>query len=270
MNKECGALYNGQDISSIVDCYDLLNEADLYRELEKTTLSNHSFRVHNANKVELVGEVCSDVTKIYTKSNGVPILNLSYFYLRTEIDYFDASNGLTQRRVENHKVVSFGRSASYVADKIKDGMFVSVDGEVKTNRWTNSDGNFRVNRDIRLGSMSIFFDVNRPHINKVTLVGEVISDPTLIKRDESFISLLLRTSIPVKRQQADENGLNFKNEIHKIVAYSEISDFIRSNIKKGDTIFIEGEIISSYWNEREKGERRKSQEIRASIASRVV
>lgn len=216
----------------------------------------------NANLVELAGEVAGDVVKIPAKGSSHE-LSLCYFYLKTTIVFSDEKLGMNRTRTEHHKIISFGKGASFVAKNIKKGMPVSLKGEIRTNKWRNCHGQPRIHRDIRLNSVSILTE--HENYNKATIVGEVVSPPSLISIESNFVSLLIKTSIPKKVSHGANYEMNFKNEIHKVVAFNDVSEYLFMNVKKGDLLHVEGEIVSSFWTEKSSGEKRKAQEIMASI-----
>lgn len=216
----------------------------------------------NTNMVELAGEVAGDVVKIPAKGDSSE-LSLCYFYLKTQISFLDDRLGVNRTRTEHHKIIAFGRGAKFVSSHIKKGMSVFINGEIRTNKWKNCYGQPRIHRDIRLNSISL---LSHPeNYNKATITGEVVSPPSMISVESKFVSLLIKTSIPKRRQHGGTTAISLKNEIHKVVAFNEISEYLFLNIKKGDLLHVEGEIISSFWTEKASGEKRKAQEIMASL-----
>lgn len=216
----------------------------------------------NTNLVELAGVVAGDVVKILARGSSNE-LSLCYFYLKTMIVFHDEKLGIDRTRTEHHKIISFGKGATFVAKNIKKGMPVSLKGEIRTNKWRNCNGQPRIHRDIRLNSVSIL--TKHENLNKATIVGEVVSPPSVISLESKFVSLLIKTSIPKKFSHGDLHELDFKNEIHKVVAFNDVSEYLFINVKKGDLLHVEGEIVSSFWTEKSSGEKRKAQEIMASV-----
>lgn len=250
---------NSRDVGS-----ERKNNADWYSNRNKIG------KTHHANKVELIGQVTSDVHPKYVVRDGKEVMTLCYFYLKTD-SYFRDHFGDEKVRSEVHKVISFGKSAAYVANKVSKGSFVSVDGEIKTNRWQNNEGQPRVNRDIKLNKINVFYELNGRDLNKVILVGEVTEDPVIIKKGNNIASFYIKTIIPSRKIK--DNPLeptHYKIEVHKIIAFDVSAEYIERNVKRGDILSIEGEISSNSWVSKSNGEKRKTKDIRVSIVNKVL
>lgn len=227
-------------------------------------------KTHHANKVELIGQVTSDVHPKYVVRDGKEVMTLCYFYLKTD-SYFMDNFGDEKIRSEVHKVISFGKSAAYVANKVSKGSFVSVDGEIKTNRWQNSDGKPRVNRDIKLNKINVFYELNGRDLNKVVLVGEVTDEPVIIKKSTNIASFYIKTVVPSRKvKEKPTDPTHYKIEVHKIIAFDLNAEYIEGSVKKGDVLSIEGEISSNSWISKSNGEKRKTKDIRVNIVNKVM
>ncbi len=266
MSHGAGYAYDGVPIdkSNAHVNFEKINSGDNYSTRNKVG------KTHHANKVELIGQVTSDVHPKYVIRDGKEVMTLCYFYLKTD-SYFTDRFGDEKVRSEVHKVVSFGKSATYVANKVSKGSFVSVDGEIKTNRWQNNDGQPRVNRDIKLNKINVFYELNGRDLNKVILVGEVTEDPVIIKKSTNIASFYIKTIVPSRKvREKPLEPIHYKIEVHKIVAFDVSAEYIEKNVKKGDILSIEGEISSNSWISKSNGEKRKTKDIRVNIVNKVL
>lgn len=83
---------------------------------------------------------------------------------------------------------------------------------------------------------------NSRDINKVLVKGEVTREPqiNITKRSEKKVS---NFKVVTKRKINN----NVYTEYHTIVAYDILADFVESNIKVGDKVFVDGRLQTSAW-----------------------
>ena len=93
--------------------------------------------MRGVNKAIIVGNVGSDPDIRYTQS-GAAVVNFS---VATNERWKD-DKGETQERTEWHRVVAFGTPAEFVAEYLKKGAVVYVEGKIKTEQW-EKDGERR-------------------------------------------------------------------------------------------------------------------------------
>ena len=103
------------------------------------------------NKVILVGNLGNDPEMRYT-SSGVAIANIS---LATSDSWKDKNTGEQQERTEWHRVVFFDRLAEVVGEYLKKGSQVYVEGELRTEKWQDNQGNDRYTTKIRARNMQM-------------------------------------------------------------------------------------------------------------------
>ena len=96
------------------------------------------------NKVILVGNLGADPDTRYMPS-GDAVTNIS---LATTESWKDKSSGDQQERTEWHRVVFFGRLAEIAAEYLRKGSQVYVEGQLRTRKWTDKQGQDRWSTEI--------------------------------------------------------------------------------------------------------------------------
>ncbi|NMZ77528.1 single-stranded DNA-binding protein [Pseudomonas nitroreducens] len=95
------------------------------------------------NKVILVGNVGGDPETRYMP-NGNAVTNVT---LATSESWKDKQTGQQQERTEWHRVVFFGRLAEIVAEYVRKGSPIYVEGSLRTREW-EKDGVKRYTTEI--------------------------------------------------------------------------------------------------------------------------
>ena len=103
------------------------------------------------NKVILIGNLGDDPEVRYT-SGGAAVANIR---MATSESWKDKESGEKQERTEWHKVVFFGRLAEIVAEYLKKGSQVYVEGSLRTNKWQDKSGNDRYTTEIIASEMQM-------------------------------------------------------------------------------------------------------------------
>ena len=88
------------------------------------------------NKVQLIGNLGRDPETRYTP-NGTPVCTVS---LATTNAWTDKQSGDRVEESEWHRVVFFGRLAEIVAEYMKKGRPLYVEGRLRTRNWQDKDG----------------------------------------------------------------------------------------------------------------------------------
>jgi single-strand DNA-binding protein len=102
------------------------------------------------NKVILVGNLGADPELRYTGS-GTAVAN---FTLATNESYKDKDGNLVEK-TEWHKLVAWDRLAEIVAEYLKKGRQVYVEGSLQTRKWEDQDGNDRYTTEIKVREMQM-------------------------------------------------------------------------------------------------------------------
>ncbi|WP_374012122.1 single-stranded DNA-binding protein [Pseudoxanthomonas koreensis] len=102
------------------------------------------------NKVILVGNLGNDPETKYTQS-GMAVTRISLATTSVRKD----REGNTQERTEWHRVVFFGKLGEIVAEYLRKGSQVYVEGEIRYDKYTGQDGQERYSTDIVANEMQM-------------------------------------------------------------------------------------------------------------------
>ena len=91
------------------------------------------------NKVILVGNLGADPETRYMPS-GSAVTNIR---VATTESWKDKDTGDQQERTEWHSVAFFGRLAEIVAEYLRKGSQVYIEGKLRTRKWQDREGNDR-------------------------------------------------------------------------------------------------------------------------------
>jgi len=105
----------------------------------------------SVNKVILVGNLGRDPETRYNPEGGA-ITNIS---IATTDTWKDKASGEKQERTEWHRVVFFSRLAEIAGEYLKKGSQVYVEGQLRTRKWQDKDGQDRYSTEIRADVMQM-------------------------------------------------------------------------------------------------------------------
>lgn len=103
------------------------------------------------NKVILIGNLGADPDVRYT-AGGAAVSNVN---LATTESWRDKESGEQQEKTEWHRVVFFGRLAEIVAEYLRKGSQVYVEGRLQTRKWQDKEGNDRYTTEIVASEMQM-------------------------------------------------------------------------------------------------------------------
>ena len=103
------------------------------------------------NKVILIGNLGQDPDVRYMPS-GQAVANVR---LATSESWKDRETGEQQERTEWHNVVFFGRLGEIVGEYLRKGSQVYVEGQLRTRKWQDRDGNDRWTTEVRANEMQM-------------------------------------------------------------------------------------------------------------------
>lgn len=101
------------------------------------------------NKVIIVGTLGNDPEVKYSAS-GSAIANLS---VATSEQWKDKQTGEKKEHTEWHRVVIFGKPAEVAAEYLRKGSQVYIEGQLRTRKWTDSNGVDRYTTEIVIPQM---------------------------------------------------------------------------------------------------------------------
>jgi single-strand DNA-binding protein len=96
-------------------------------------------------------------------------------------------------------------------------------------------------------------------VNKVILMGHAGKDPQVhILPTGTLVNLSLATSERFKNSNGEWQE---RAEWHNLVGYQRIGEILRDYVRKGSRIFVEGELRTRSWEDRETGQRKFRTEV---------
>jgi len=96
-------------------------------------------------------------------------------------------------------------------------------------------------------------------INKVTLVGNVGDAPKVNSNGEAVN--FAQFSLATNESYTDKDGKAIKRtEWHRVVAFNKSAEIIKTYVKKGDPLYVEGKLRTNNWEDKE-GVKHASTEI---------
>lgn len=103
------------------------------------------------NKVIVLGNLGNDPETRYMP-NGNAVTNIS---IATSESWKDKQSGQDQERTEWHRVVFFNKLAEIAGEYLKKGSKVYIEGQLRTNKWQDQDGNDRYTTEIVANEMQM-------------------------------------------------------------------------------------------------------------------
>jgi single-strand DNA-binding protein len=103
------------------------------------------------NKVIIVGNLGGDPETRYMPS-GSAVTNLT---VATNESWKDKQTGEQKERTEWHKVAAFGKLAEIMAEYLRKGSQVYIEGKLRTRKWQDKDGNDRWTTEIIADEMQM-------------------------------------------------------------------------------------------------------------------
>ena len=137
------------------------------------------------NKVILIGNLGNDPDVRYTAS-GAAVSNIS---LATTESWKDKETGEQQDKTEWHRIVFFGRLAEIVAEYLKKGSQIYVEGRLQTRKWQDKEGNDRYTTEIVANEMQMLGSRSSGDFNQSSAPAQqpAASKPAAQTNDESFV-----------------------------------------------------------------------------------
>ncbi|KAI8336805.1 hypothetical protein BC941DRAFT_428119 [Chlamydoabsidia padenii] len=115
---------------------------------------------------------------------------------------------------------------------------------------------FRTTAPIRQLSRSFSATATRGNLNKVQLIGRVGADPTVteVGDDRRVVNYTVATS---ETRPDKEGNLIKKTQWHRIVSWNS-ADWLPQRVKKGDLVYVEGQLRYSDYTDKEGIQRTKA------------
>lgn len=103
-----------------------------------------------------------------------------------------------------------------------------------------------------------------PYLNKVMLIGNVGKDPEtrVTPSGRKRVTFSLATS---KRYRDNSGETKEETQWHNVVGWGKIPDIIEQlGVKKGTTLYVEGEVQYRAWDDQSTGQKRYATDINMS------
>src|SRR6516165_12188493 len=97
-------------------------------------------------------------------------------------------------------------------------------------------------------------------VNKVILVGNVGQDPE-VKYTPSGVPVA-RVSLATNERFKDRNDQwQDRTEWHSVVAWQRLAEIVGEYVRKGQSLYVEGKLQPSTWEDKQSGEKKYRTEI---------
>ena len=97
-------------------------------------------------------------------------------------------------------------------------------------------------------------------VNKVILIGNLGKDPE-VKYTPSGMAIAKFSLATNERHKDKEGNWQDRTEWHNIVAFQRTAEIVGEYLKKGRTVYIEGSLRTSSWDDKETGQKKYKTEI---------
>lgn len=104
----------------------------------------------SVNKVIILGRLGKDPETKYM-TNGEAVTNFS---IATSENWKDKS-GAKQERVEWHNITAYRKLAEIIAEYVKKGSLIYIEGKLQTRKWQDKDGKDRYTTEIIADQMQM-------------------------------------------------------------------------------------------------------------------
>ena len=103
------------------------------------------------------------------------------------------------------------------------------------------------------------------YLNKVMLMGNIGKDPE-IRVNPTSGRKVVKFSLATSKRYRDNNGeQKEQTEWHNVVGFGKTADiFEQLGIRKGTSLYVEGELTTRSWTDQASGQKRYSTEINMS------
>lgn len=97
-------------------------------------------------------------------------------------------------------------------------------------------------------------------VNKVLLIGNLTKDPDVRYLPNG--NAVANFSIATNESWKDQKGVKQeRTEYHNIVMFKKVAEIAGEYLRKGSSVFLEGKLQTSSWDDKETGQKRYKTEI---------
>jgi len=141
--------------------------------------------IRSLNRVTLVGRVGRNPELTYLTGSG---RDLSKFSMVTNEGYYDKDRNWKESS-EWHNIVTWGPQAQRIEKQVKKGDLVLVEGKIRTNKWTDKNGQERSNKEIEANNVIVLDKRQRDYEGGADQSSSFQSDSNATKGDAPFTGL---------------------------------------------------------------------------------
>ena len=100
------------------------------------------------------------------------------------------------------------------------------------------------------------------YLNKVMLIGNIGKDPE-IRVNQATGKKVAKFSLATSKRYRDNNGEQKElTEWHTVVGFGKLADFFEQlGVRKGTSLYVEGELTNRSWTDQTSGQKRYVTEI---------
>ncbi|MDR0675652.1 MAG: single-stranded DNA-binding protein [Elusimicrobiota bacterium] len=130
-----------------------------------------NLRMPEMNKIFLIGRVTKDLELRYTPSNQAVVT----FTIASSRNYKDGQTGEWKEIASFVPVVAWGKQAEMVADRLKKGSAVYVEGRLQSRNWENKQGEKRSTLEVIADRFQF--------LTKLEKTGNIVSNNNLSDKE---------------------------------------------------------------------------------------
>jgi single-strand DNA-binding protein len=98
-------------------------------------------------------------------------------------------------------------------------------------------------------------------VNKVFLIGNLTADPDVKALPSGMYVARMRLATNTYAGKDDEGKAKERTEFHSLVAFGKVAEFAGQWLKKGRTVFVDGKLQTSSWDDAASGQKKYRTEI---------
>jgi single-strand DNA-binding protein len=98
-------------------------------------------------------------------------------------------------------------------------------------------------------------------VNKVLLIGNLTADPDVKALPSGMYVARMRLATNTYAGKDEEGKAKERTEFHSLVAFGKVAEFAGQWLKKGRTIFVDGKLQTSSWDDAASGQKKYRTEV---------
>jgi single-strand DNA-binding protein len=98
-------------------------------------------------------------------------------------------------------------------------------------------------------------------VNKVLLIGNLTADPDVKALPSGLYVARMRLATNTYAGKDEEGKAKERTEFHSLVAFGKVAEFAGQWLKKGRTVYVDGKLQTSSWDDAASGQKKYRTEI---------